>query len=91
MAARGNAGISANARRPRFDHSGRDSRLLSTARGAAGACVAACANSALKSHWLSDRSPLPLHYTLAHRQSAAAADLAHWVERALALRSFSIF
>ena len=37
-----------------------------------------------KSHWLSDRSPLLLHYTLAHRQSAAAAKLAQWAQRALA-------
>jgi hypothetical protein len=35
-----------------------------------------------KSHLLSDRSLLLLHYTLAHRQSAAAAELAHWVARA---------
>jgi hypothetical protein len=33
---------------------------------------------------LSDRSLLALHYTLAHRQSAAAAELAQWVARALA-------
>jgi len=91
MAARGNAGISANARHPDFDHSGRDARCFWPARVASGAREAVRTNSALKSHWLSDRSPLPLHYTLAHRQSAAAADLAHWVERALAMRSFSIF
>jgi hypothetical protein len=67
MAARGEAGISANAQHALFDHFGH----------------------ARKSRGLSDRSPLPLHYTPAHRQSAAAAEL--FMGRALAMRSFSIF
>jgi hypothetical protein len=40
---------------------------------------------------LSDRSPLLLHYTLAHRQSAAAAKSAQWAQRALAQAFLDIF
>jgi hypothetical protein len=84
MAGPGSAGISGDARTPHFDHPRRDFSFRFGVRQTGPGRVR-------KSHWLSDRSPLLLHYTLAHRQSAAAAELAHWVARALAKRSFSVF